>query len=83
MGSAVHQPAIAMPDTYGLPIYKITKVIKQRVGDDIHMLCGAEVFGQTQWLYIVTMSAADLIREASDALDLACGVQPNFIRHVS
>lgn len=72
MGRAAIDPVV-MPDTYGLPIYKVTKVIKQKVGDDVHMLCGAEIFGQTQWLYIVTMSAADLLREASDAMDVAYG----------
>lgn len=67
----VHEPAVAMPDTYGLPVYTVTKIIKQRIGDEIHMLCGAELFGQTQWTFIAIMKAEHVIIEATEARDMA------------
>ena len=54
----------AIPDTFGLPIHTVTTIIKQRVGDDIHFLCGHESFGQVHWLYIMVMKASDVLREA-------------------
>ena len=67
-------PAIVMPDTYGLPVYRVTKIIKQRVGDELHMLCGAEMFGQTQWSHICTMKLTDVLVEAQECEQIAMGV---------
>lgn len=85
MGMGMPEPAVVMPDTYGLPVYKINKIIKQRVGDEMHFLCGEVVFGQTIWHYIATMKVNDVIEEAQECVAIACGANPSIInaRHAS
>jgi hypothetical protein len=63
MRTAVEQPV--MPDTFGLPVYKITKTIEERVGNEVRILCGYEMFGQTVWSHIVIMDAGDLAESSS------------------
>ena len=63
MGMEMKYPA-GMPDTYGLPQHRVTTIIKQRVGDEIHFLCGNESFGQTHYHFIMIMKATDVLREA-------------------
>ncbi len=53
-----------VPDTFGLPEFRVTKIIKQRVGDEIHFLMGNESFGQTHWHFIMVMKADDVMRES-------------------
>lgn len=59
------------PDTYGLPVYRVTKIIKERCGDEIRFLCGSELFGQIQWTHICVMKAADVIVEARESEAIA------------
>lgn len=62
-----------MPNTEGLPVYEITKIIKQRVGSKIHFLCGNEAFGRVHWFYIATMDAGDVIEHSRESERLALG----------
>jgi hypothetical protein len=39
-------------DTYGLPIYKVNKVVRERVGDEMRILLGHEMFGHTVWTHV-------------------------------
>jgi hypothetical protein len=68
MRAPVEQP---MPDTFGLPVYKITKTIEERVGNEVRILCGYEMFGQTVWSHIVIMEAADLAESAGKCHSIA------------
>lgn len=58
-------------DIYGLPVYKITKIIKERIGDEVHMICGHEMFGQTIWTHVAIILASDLIVEADACQQIA------------
>jgi hypothetical protein len=58
-------------DTYGLPVYKATKVMRERVGDEIRMLIGHEMFGRTVWTHILIMSAADVLIESQKCQEIA------------
>jgi hypothetical protein len=58
-------------DTYGLPVYKTTKIIKERVGDEIHMLCGHEMFGRIMWTHIAIMSTTDVLTESRECQEIA------------
>jgi hypothetical protein len=60
MGMMFSPATEPIPDTFGLPVYKITKTIEERVGDEVRILCGYEMFGQTVWTHIVLMEAMDL-----------------------
>lgn len=55
-----------VPDVYGLPVFRTTKIVKERIGDEIRMLCGFEVFGQVHWTHISIMKAADLVVESTE-----------------
>lgn len=70
MGSAVREPA-GVPDTFGLQVFGVNKIIKQRVGDEMHFLCGVETFGQTHWHFIITMKATDVLVEATESREMA------------
>lgn len=59
------------PDTQGIREYRVNKIIKQRVGDEIHFLCGSESFGQTHWHVIITMKATDVVVEATESRNMA------------
>lgn len=67
-------------DTYGLPVYKTTKIIKERVGDEIHMLCGHELFGRMVWTHIAIMAAADVLIESRECQELATRLSNNVVR---
>lgn len=67
-------------DTYGLPVYKTTKIIKERVGDEIHMLCGHDMFGHTIWTHIAIMSASDVITEARECQEIATRPSLQLVR---
>jgi hypothetical protein len=62
------QPVV---DTYGLPIYKVTKTIEERVGDEVRIVCGYEMFGQTVWTHIVIMTPDDLAESADRCQQIA------------
>jgi hypothetical protein len=68
MMAATEQP---MPDTFGLPVYKITKTIEERVGNEVRILCGYEMFGQTVWSHIVIMDARDLAESSGKCHTIA------------
>lgn len=67
-----------MPDTFGLPVYKITKTIEERVGDEVRILCGYEMFGQTVWAYIAILSARDLADCAGRCHEIATTPERQF-----
>jgi hypothetical protein len=48
-------------DIFGLPVFKVTKTIEERIGDEIHILHGYEMFGQMCWTHIEIMLVEDLI----------------------
>lgn len=70
MVMVMRDPGVA-PDTYGLPEYRVTKIVKERVGDEIRLLCGAERFGQIQWSYICVVKASDLLLMARECERMA------------
>jgi hypothetical protein len=53
----------AVVDTYGLPDYKVTKLLGEidQDGHDIRLICGHTRFRQLTWLYTVTLSPEDLL----------------------
>jgi hypothetical protein len=67
--------AVAMPDTYGLPVYRIDRTVKQRVGDEIQILCGSEMFGQTQWNCILVIRADVAVTQSMETIDIAMTVR--------
>jgi hypothetical protein len=69
-----------MPDTYGLPVYKTTKTIEERVGDEVHILCGYEMFGQTIWTHIAIMTARDLAEASNKCHQIATRPARQMIR---
>lgn len=62
---------ITMPDIYSLPIYRVDKTVMQRVGDEIHILCGSVLFGQTQWSHISVIKIDAAIVESTKCRELA------------
>lgn len=64
--------APVVPDTFGLPDYHVTEIIYEIVGTDVRMACGIKRFGQTHWLYTVTMPADRLLIEAFHGEAVAC-----------
>jgi hypothetical protein len=71
MGMMFQEADVAPIDTYGLPVYKITKTVEERVGDEIRILCGYEMFGQTTWTHINILSARDLAECAGRCHEIA------------
>lgn len=69
MGMGIREPAL--PDTCGLPQYKVTKIIRQTVGDEIHFLIGNESFGQVHWHCIISMKAEAALLESRECEALA------------
>lgn len=61
----------ALPDIFNLPVYKVTKTIEERVGDQIHVLHGYQSFGQTIWTHMEVWDAADLIQTASRCTEVS------------
>ena len=53
----------AIVDTYGLPDYRVTKLLGEIEADghDIRLICGQTRFKQLNWLYTVTLSPEDLL----------------------
>lgn len=53
----------AVVDTYGLPDYRVTKLLGEIEADghDIRLICGQTRFKQLTWLYTVTLSPEDLL----------------------
>lgn len=76
MGMQLAEPI----DTFGLPVYKATKVMRERVGDEIRMLIGHEMFGRTVWTHILIMSAADVLIESKKGQEVAMGQTRQEIR---
>lgn len=62
---------ITMPDIYSLPIYRVDKTVMQRVGDEIHILCGHTLFGQMQWTHIEIIKIDAAIVESTKCRELA------------
>jgi hypothetical protein len=60
-----------MPDVYGLPIYRVNRTIMRRVGNELHILCGSELFGQVSWTHIEVLKIETVLVEAKRAQDLA------------
>jgi hypothetical protein len=71
MGMRMQAATEPIPDTYGLPIYKVTKTIEERVGNEVRILCGYEMFGQTIWTHIVIMTPDDLAASADRCHQIA------------
>jgi hypothetical protein len=69
-----------IPDTFGLPVYKITKTIEERVGDEVRILCGHEMFGQTVWTHIVIMEATDLAASSSRCQQISMRPKQHLLR---
>jgi hypothetical protein len=63
MGMEVQENTEAVVDTYGLPDYKVTKLLGEidPDGHDIRLICGQTRFRQLTWLYTVTLSPEDLL----------------------
>lgn len=53
----------AVVDTFGLPDYKVTKLLGEIDPDnhDIRLICGHVRFRQLTWLYTATLSPEDLL----------------------
>lgn len=62
-GMDVRETPEAIVDTYGLPDYKVTKLLGEidPDGHDIRLICGNTRFRQLTWLYTVTLSPEDLL----------------------
>lgn len=58
-------------DTYGLPVYKVNKVVRERVGDEMRILMGYEMFGRTVWTHVLIMSASDVLIESQKCQEVA------------
>lgn len=58
-------------DLTGLQVFKITKMKKERIGDEVRLICGHEILGQTIWTHIAIFSAADLASEANQCVQIA------------
>lgn len=54
------------PDIYGLPIFRVSRTIKQRHGDELHILKGFEVFGQVQWSHVEIWKISELAAGIAD-----------------
>lgn len=70
MGIGMREPG-GVPDTFGLQVFSVNKIIKQCVGDEMHFLCGVESFGQMHWHFIITMKATDVLVEATESREMA------------
>ncbi len=62
---------VAMPDVFGLPVYKVNRFVRRRVGDEIQILCGQELFGQVIWSHVSIMKAADCLIATREAAEIA------------
>jgi hypothetical protein len=60
-----------IPDIYGLPVYRANRCIKKRVGDEIHMLVGQDVFGQIIWSHVEIWNAGDALPHFQEINDMA------------
>lgn len=58
-------------DIFGLPVYRPTTIKRERVGDEIHLIYGTELFDQVVWTHIVIISAEAAIIHADKCLQLA------------
>lgn len=67
-------------DTYGLPIYKVNKVVRERVGDEMRILLGHEMFGHTVWTHVLIMDAADVAIESRKCQEVATRPSTQEIR---
>jgi hypothetical protein len=54
------------PDLYGLPVYRVSRSIKQRVGDEIHLIKGYEMFGQMHWSHVEIWKVSELLASAAE-----------------
>lgn len=72
--------ASCAPDTFGLPIYRTTKLFQERVGDEIHIIHGHEIFGQVVWTHIEIWKVSDLIIEADLCQQVAMRPTKQFVR---
>lgn len=67
-------------DTFGLPVYKVTKIARERVGDEMRILMGHEMFGQTVWTHVIIMSATDVMIESQKCQEVATRPSTQEIR---
>ena len=82
MPSGVREPVI--PDAYGLPQYRVTKIFRERVGDEIRFLCCIVLFGQVQAECVIFMEAADVLVESMESQMLASeAIRERALRGVS
>lgn len=66
MGMEIRDKLVSTPDIFGLPIYRPTKFIKERVGDEVRLLCGVEAFGQISWTHVTILKPEDMQCIAQD-----------------
>jgi hypothetical protein len=64
IGMAMLEFPAEVPDTYGLPEYKVSEMRGEieANGHDVRLLFGAKRFKQMNWLYTVVCSPDDLMR---------------------
>lgn len=68
------------PDIYGLPVYRVTKLHTERIGDEIHIIHGHEMFGQTFWTHVEIWLASDMIVEAELCSQIAMRPTRQMVR---
>lgn len=58
------------PDIFGLPVYRVSKTIKCRCGDELHILKGFEMFGQVHWSHVEIWKVSELCDGVAGLLDV-------------
>lgn len=61
MGMGILEAQAAMPDTMGLPEYRVTEVYTEIDGNDVRMAFGTKRFGHVEWLYTVVVDPWKLL----------------------
>jgi hypothetical protein len=61
MGMAMLEFPAEVPDTHGLPEYRVSEMRTEIDGADVRMVFGTKRFGQIEWLYTVVVSPEKLM----------------------
>ncbi len=71
MGIAIKEEAIELPVIHGLPVHRVSLSIARRVGDEVHIAKGENLFGVIHWTHVEIWKINDIIRAANAAYEIA------------